>query len=412
MIEQQVQGLSDEERRIASMRGVEFDWKDPFRIDTFLSDDERMMRDSVAAYAQEKLMPRILMAHRHETFDIEIMREMAELGLLGATLKGYGCAGISYVAYGLVSRELERVDASYRSALGVQSTLTMMPIYLFGNEEQRERWLPKLAQAEILGCFGLTEPHSGSDPSAMKSRAKSVEGGYRLTGSKTWISHAHIADIMIVWAKDDQGVVGGFILERGMKGLDTAKIEGKFSVRASPTGQIFMDDVFVPEENRLPMAQGMSAPFACLSNARFGICWGAIGSAEFCWHTARDYTMDRHQFGRPLAATQLIQKKLADMQSEISLGLLACLHVSRLRDANQASHEMISILKRSCAGKAQEVARSAREMLGGNGISDEYHVIRHVLNLEAVNTLEGTSDIHALILGRAQTGIQAFSTGN
>lgn len=409
MLGQQNAGPTNEDLRIASMRGIEFDWEDPFQINALLTDDERMIRDSVATYADEKLKPRILMAHRHETFDIEIMSEMAELGLLGATLNGYGCAGISYVAYGLISRELERVDASYRSALGVQSTLTMMPIYLFGNEEQRQRWLPRLAKAELLGCFGLTEPHSGSDPSAMKTRARSVEGGYRLTGSKTWISHAHIADLLIVWAKDDQGEVGGFVLERGMEGLDTAKIEGKFSVRASPTGQIFMDDVFVPEENRLPLARGMSAPFSCLSNARFGICWGAIGSAEFCWHTAREYTMERHQFGKPLAATQLVQKKLADMQTEITLALLACLHVSRLRDEQKAAPEMISILKRNCAGKSLDIARTARDMLGGNGISDEYHVIRHLLNLEAVNTLEGTHDIHALILGRAQTGIQAFS---
>lgn len=409
MSQLQDQGPSEQERCIAGMRSGKFDWKDPFLIDAYLTDDERMMRDSVADYARDKLMPRIVQSHRHETFDIEIMKEMAGLGLLGSTLKGYGCAGIGYVAYGLIARELERVDSSYRSAMGVQSTLTMVPIYLFGSEEHRQQWLPKLARADVLGCFGLTEPHSGSDPSAMHTRARKVPGGFRLTGSKTWISHAHLADVMIIWAKDDSDTVRGFILERGMKGLETAKIEGKFAVRASPTGQIFMDDVFVPSENMLPEAKGLSAPFACLANARFGICWGAVGAAEFCWHTARQYTMDRQQFGRPLAASQLIQKKLADMQTEITLSLLACLHVSRLRDEQKATPEMISLLKRNCAGKALDIARSARDMLGGNGISDEYHVIRHLMNLEAVNTLEGTHDIHALVLGRAQTGIQAFS---
>jgi len=404
-------GPDERERRIASMRNGQFDWQDPFLLNELLTEDERMIRDSVAEYAREKLMPRILMANRHEEFDIGVMREMAELGLLGATLKGYGCAGIGYVAYGLVARELERVDSSYRSALGVQSTLAMLPIYLFGSDEQREKWLPAMARADVLGCFGLTEPDSGSDPGSMKTRAKTVSGGYRLTGTKTWISHASIADIMVVWAKDDGGVIRGFVLERGMKGLETAKIEGKFGVRASPTGQIFMDDVFVPQESMLPGATGLSAPFACLANARFGICWGAMGAAEFCWHAARQYVMDRHQFGRPLAASQLVQKKLADMQTEITLGLLACLHVSRLRDAEKATPEMISLLKRNCAGKALEIARAARDMHGGNGISDEYHVIRHLLNLETVNTLEGTHDIHALVLGRAQTGIQAFAYG-
>ncbi|MCC2596166.1 acyl-CoA dehydrogenase [Pusillimonas sp. MFBS29] len=391
------------------MNSSKFDWRDPFLIETLLSEDERMMRDSVADYAREKLMPRIVQAHRHETFDVNIMKEMAELGLLGATINGYGCAGISYVAYGLISRELERVDSSFRSAMGVQSTLTMIPIYLFGSEEQKQHWLPRLARAEALGCFGLTEPHSGSDPSAMHTRARKVGGGFRLTGQKTWISHAHLADVMVVWAKDNDGDIRGFLLERGMPGLETAKIEGKFAVRASPTGQVFMDDVFVPQENMLPGAKGLSAPFACLANARFGICWGAVGAAEFCWHTARDYVIDRKQFGRPLAASQLVQKKLADMQTDITLNLLACLHVSRLRDADKATPEMISLLKRNCAGKALDIARSARDMLGGNGISDEYHVIRHVMNLEAVNTLEGTHDIHALVLGRAQTGIQAFA---
>lgn len=403
------QGPDEEERRVASMRSGQFDWRDPFLIDAHLTEEERMMRDTVAAYASEKLMPRIVQAHRHETFDVGIMKEMADLGLLGATIKGYGCAGIGYVAYGLISRELERVDSCFRSALGVQSTLSMLPIYLFGSEEHRQHWLPRLARAEALGCFGLTEPQSGSDPSGMRTRARKVDGGYRLTGQKTWISHAHLADVMVVWAKDDNGDIRGFLLERGAPGLDTAKIEGKFAVRASPTGQIFMDDVFVPDDNSLPGAKGLSAPFACLANARFGICWGAVGAAEFCWHTARQYVMDRQQFGRPLAASQLVQKKLADMQTDITLNLLACLHVSRLRDARQATPEMISLLKRNCAGKALEIARSARDMLGGNGISDEYHVIRHLMNMEAVNTLEGTHDIHALVLGRAQTGIQAFA---
>jgi glutaryl-CoA dehydrogenase len=355
-------------------------------------------------------MPRILMANRNESFDIEIMQEMADLGFLGAPLKGYGCAGVGYVAYGLIAREFERVDTAYRSALGVQTTLSMMPIYLFGSEEQREKYLPRMARAELLGCFGLTEPDHGSDPGRMGSRAVRVDGGYRLTGAKTWITHAPIADLMVVWAKDDANTVRGFILERGMQGLATAKIEGKFSVRASPTGQIFMDDVFVPDENVLPNGVGLKAPFACLNNARFGICWGAMGAAEFCWHAARQYTLERKQFGRPLAANQLIQKKLADMQTEITLGLLGCLHLSRLRDTGQAAPEAVSLLKRNCAGKALDIARMARDMHGGNGISDEYHVIRHLMNLETVNTLEGTHDVHALVLGRAQTGIQAFTS--
>jgi glutaryl-CoA dehydrogenase len=353
-------------------------------------------------------MPRILEAHRHETFDVAVMREMAELGFLGATIEGFGCAGIGYVGYGLIAREFERVDTAFRSALGVQSTLTMIPIYLFGSQEQRNRYLPRLARAELLGCFGLTEPDHGSDPASMKSRARKVDGDYLLSGTKTWITHAPIADLMVVWAKDDAGSVGGFLLERGSKGLSTSKIEGKFSVRASPTGQIHMSDVFVPEAQRLPDAHGIAAPFACLNNARFGICWGAIGAAEFCWHAARQYALDRAQFGRPLAANQLVQKKLADMQTEITLGLHACLHLSRLRDQGKASPEMVSLLKRNCAGKALDIARLARDIHGANGISDEYHVIRHVLNLETVNTLEGTHDIHALVLGRAQTGIAAF----
>ena len=394
--------------RRAAMQDVGFDWRDPLLLDGLLTAEEIMVRDAARSYAQERLMPRILLAHRHETFDVEVMHEMAALGFLGATIDGFGCAGIGYVSYGLIAREFERVDTAYRSAMGVQSALVMTPIYLFGNQEQRERYLPRLARAELLGCFGLTEPDHGSDPGAMKSRARTVAGGYRLSGTKTWITHAPIADLMVVWAKDDTGTVGGFLLERGARGLSTAKIEGKFSVRASPTGQVFMDDVFVAESQRLPEARGIAAPFACLNNARFGICWGAMGAAEFCWHAARQYALDRSQFGRPLAANQLVQKKLADMQTEIALGLHACLHLSRLRDSAKASPEMVSMLKRNCAGKALEIARVARDIHGGNGISDEYHVIRHVLNLETVNTLEGTHDIHALVLGRAQTGIAAF----
>ncbi|SAL78875.1 glutaryl-CoA dehydrogenase [Caballeronia choica] len=395
--------------RKAAMRDVPFDWQDPLQLDALLSDEERMIRDSARVFAQERLAPRILEANRHERFDVTVMKEMAELGFLGATIEGFGCAGISYVGYGLIAREFERVDTSYRSALGVQTTLSMTPIYLFGSQEQRERYLPAMARAELLGCFGLTEPDHGSDPGSMASRARQVDGGWRLSGSKTWITHAPIADLMVVWAKDDEGVVRGFILERGMKGLMTSKIEGKFSVRASPTGQILMDDVFVPESQRLPDARGVAAPFACLNNARFGICWGAMGAAEFCWHAARQYVLDRKQFGRPLAANQLVQKKLADMQTEIALGLLACLQVSRMRDSGVASSEMVSLLKRNCAGKSLEIARLARDMHGGNGISDEYHVIRHMMNMETVNTLEGTHDIHALVLGRAQTGLSAFA---
>lgn len=394
--------------RKAAMKDVSFDWHDPLCLESLLTPEEVMIRDSARSYAQERLMPRILLANRHETFDVEIMKEMAELGFLGATIEGFECAGIGYVGYGLIAREFERVDTSFRSALGVQTTLSMTPIYLFGSQEQRERYLPAMARADKLGCFGLTEPDHGSDPGSMTTRARSVDGGYLLSGTKTWITHAPIADLMVVWAKDDDGRIGGFILERGMKGLETTKIEGKFSVRASPTGQILMDEVFVPEEQRLPNARDLSAPFACLNNARFGICWGAIGAAEFCWHASRQYALDRKQFGRPLAGYQLVQKKLADMQTEITLGLHACLHLSRLRDEGRASPEMVSLLKRNNAGKALDIARQARDIHGGNGISDEYHVIRHLLNLETVNTLEGTHDIHALVLGRAQTGIAAF----
>ena len=391
------------------MQGVPFDWQDALCLESLLSDEEKLVRDSARSYAQERLMPRIVQANRHETFDLEVMREMGSLGFLGSTIDGYGCAGISFVAYGLVAREFERVDTSFRSAMGVQSTLSMLPIYLFGSEEQRQRYLPAMARGEKLGCFGLTEPDHGSDPGSMSSRARRIPGGWRLSGTKTWITHAPIADLMIVWAKDESGKVAGFILDRGMTGLTTSRIEGKFSVRASPTGQIHMDDVFVPDAQWLEGARGISAPFTCLNNARFGICWGAMGAAEFCWHAARQYALDRRQFGRPLAANQLIQKKLADMQTEIALGLHACLHLSRLRDQGLASPEMVSLLKRNCAGKALDIARNARDIHGGNGIADEYHVIRHMLNLETVNTLEGTHDIHALVLGRAQTGISAFS---
>lgn len=392
-----------------TLTGGHFQWDDPLLIEAQLTDEEKMIRDTARQYAQEKLAPRIRDWNRNETFDRAVMREMGELGFLGAPLEGYGCAGIGYVAYGLIMRELERVDTAFRSACGVQSGLAMTPIYAYGSEEQRQKYLPKMVTGELLGCFGLTEPDHGSDPGAMKTRARSVEGGYRLSGTKLWITHAPIADIMIVWAKDDGGVIRGFILERGMEGLATRKIEGKFSVRASPTGEIVMDNVFVPEASLLPNVSGLKGPFGCLNNARFVICWGALGAAESCWHTARQYTMDRKQFGRPLAANQIIQKKLADMQSEIALGLLACLHVSRLRDQGLATPEMVSLLKRNSTGKALDIARQARDMLGGNGISDEFPVIRHMLNLETVNTLEGTHDIHALVLGRAQTGISAFN---
>ena len=389
--------------------GGKFQWDDPLLIEQQLTDEEKLIRDTAHQYAQEKLAPRILEWNRSETFDPAVMREMGELGFLGAQLQGYGCAGIGYVAYGLIMRELERVDTAFRSACSAQSALVMTPIYAYGTEDQRQKYLPKMAKGELLGCFGLTEPDHGSDPGSMNSRAKTVDGGYVLTGTKLWITHAPIADIMVVWARDDGGVIRGFILERGMKGLATRKIDGKFSVRASPTGEIVMDQVFVPEENLLPGVSGLKGPFGCLNNARFGICWGVFGAAESCWHIARQYVLDRKQFGRPLAANQLIQKKLADMQTEIAIGLLACLHVSRLREQGKATPEMVSLLKRNSAGKALDISRLARDMLGGNGISDEFHVIRHMLNLETVNTLEGTHDIHALVLGRAQTGISAFN---
>ena len=385
-----------------------FQWDDPFLLDEQLEDDERMVRDSARAYCQEKLMPRVRDSHRHERFDREVMNEMGALGFLGPTLEGYGCAGVNHVCYGLIAREIERVDSGYRSASGVQSSLVMYPIYAYGSEAQRQKYLPKLATGEWVGCFGLTEPDNGSDPGGMQARARSVDGGYVMNGSKIWITNAPIADVFVVWAKDDAGKIRGFILEKGMKGLTAPKIEGKFSLRVSVTGEVVMNDVFVPAENVLPNVSGLAGPFGCLNKARFGIAWGAMGAAEFCWHAARQYTLERKQFGRPLAANQLIQLKLVNMQTEIALGLQAALRVGRLIDAQRWSPEMLSIVKRNAAGKALEIARMARDMHGGNGISDEFHVIRHVMNLEAVNTYEGTHDIHALILGRAQTGIQAF----
>jgi len=374
-----------------------------------LTDEERMIRDAAQDYCQERLMPRVQQANREEFFHREIMNEFGELGLLGATLpEEYGCAGVNYVSYGLVAREVERVDSGYRSAMSVQSSLVMHPIYAYGSEAQRQKYLSRLASGEWVGCFGLTEPDAGSDPASMQTTATEVDGGYRLKGAKMWITNSPIADVMVVWGKLD-GVIRGFILERGMDGLSTPKIEGKFSLRASTTGEIVMQDVFVPAENLLPDVEGLKGPFGCLNRARFGIAWGAIGAAEFCWHAARQYTLDRKQFGRPLAATQLIQKKLADMQTEISLGLQGCLQMGRLMDADNCPVELVSLLKRNNCGKSLDIARVARDMHGGNGVSDEYHVIRHVMNLEAVNTYEGTHDVHALILGRAQTGIQAFN---
>ncbi len=386
-----------------------FQWDDPFAFEDQLNEEERLVRDSARDYAQSKLMDRILEANRHEHFDPEIMQEMGALGLLGPTLpEEYGCAGVSHVSYGLAAREIERVDSGYRSVMSVQSSLVMYPIYEYGSEEQRHKYLPKLATAELIGCFGLTEPDHGSDPGGMKTRAEKVDGGYKLTGNKMWISNSPIADIMVVWAKLD-GKIRGFILERGMAGLSTPKIEGKLSLRASITGEIVMDGVFVPEENMFPEVSGLKGPFGCLNKARYGIAWGTMGAAEFCWHAARQYTMDRKQFGRPLAANQLIQLKLANMQTEITLGLQACLRVGRMLDEGTCAPENISMIKRNCAGKALEIARMARDMHGGNGISDEFHVMRHMVNLETVNTYEGTHDIHALILGRAMTGLQAFS---
>jgi glutaryl-CoA dehydrogenase len=386
-----------------------FKWDDPLLLDAQLTEEERMVRDAAQAYAQDKLMPRIKDAFRHETTDPTIFREMGQLGLLGATLPAeYGGSGLNYVCYGLIAREIERVDSGYRSMLSVQSSLVMFPIFSYGSEAQRRKYLPRLGTGEWIGCFGLTEPNHGSDPGSMVTRARSVPGGFSLSGAKTWISNSPIADVFVVWAKDDQGIIRGYLLERGMQGLSTPKIEGKFSLRASITGEIVMDEVFVPEENLLPGVQGLKGPFGCLNSARYGIAWGALGAAEFCWHAARQYTMDRMQFGRPLAANQLIQKKLADMMTEITLGLQGCLRLGRMKDLAQAAPEITSIMKRNSCGKALDIARMARDMHGGNGIVDEFHVIRHVLNLETVNTYEGTHDVHALILGRAQTGIAAF----
>jgi len=387
---------------------MENNWDDIFRFDEQLSEEERMIKDNVREYCQKSLMPRILESNRNETFHPEIFKEMGELGILGATIKGYGCAGINYVSYGLITREIERVDTSYRSSFSVQSSLSMYAIYNFGSEEQKEEFLPKMATGELVGCFGLTEPDAGSDPGSMLSRAKKVDGGYQLNGSKTWITNAPIADVFVIWAKDEQGVLRGFIAEKNFKGLETKAMEGKFALRASITGQVFMSDVFIPDDHVLPLAQSFRGPFTCLNMARYGIAWGVIGAAEFCWHAARQYTLDRVQFGNPLAGKQLIQKKLADMQTEISLGLQAALRVGRLIDEEKMVPEMISLIKRNNCGKALDIARMARDMHGGNGVIDEYHVVRHSMNLEAVNTYEGTHDLHALILGNFQTGIAAF----
>jgi glutaryl-CoA dehydrogenase len=383
-------------------------WDDPFLLDAQLTDDERMIRDSAEHYAQGKLQPRILMANRQESFDRSIMRELGELGFLGATIDGYGCAGVSHVAYGLIARAVERVDSGYRSAMSVQSSLVMHPIFAYGSEEQRERFLPGLAKGDLVGCFGLTEPDAGSDPAGMKTRAVVADGGYRLTGAKMWITNSPISDVAIVWGKLD-GVIRGFIVERGMEGFSTPKIEGKLSLRASVTGEIVLEDVFIPEANILPNVKGLAGPFGCLNKARYGIAWGSMGAAEDCFARARQYTLDRHQFGRPLAANQIVQLKLADMETEIALGLQAALAVGRNIDADTWAPEQVSLIKRNNVGKALTIARVARDMHGGNGIADEYHVIRHMINLETVNTYEGTHDIHALILGRAITGIQAFS---
>ncbi|MBK8523764.1 MAG: acyl-CoA dehydrogenase [Betaproteobacteria bacterium] len=386
-----------------------FNWEDPLLLDEQLSEEERMIRDSARSWAQDRLAPRVLEAFRHERTDAAIFREMGDLGLLGSTISGYGCPGASYVVYGLVAREIERVDSGYRSMMSVQSSLAMYPIAAFGSEAQKQRWLPAMARGELIGCFGLTEPDHGSDPGSMASRAKKTAGGWSLSGSKMWITNSPIADVMVVWAKDDEGIIRGFLLEKGMKGLSTPAIHGKMGLRASITGEIVMDEVFVPDDNLLSGVSGLKGPFMCLNSARYGIAWGAMGAAEFCWHAARQYTLDRKQFDRPLAANQLIQKKLADMQTEISLGLQGALRLGRLKDEGKDAPEMTSLMKRNNCGKALDIARLARDMHGGNGISDEYGVVRHMLNLEVVNTYEGTHDVHALILGRAQTGIAAFA---
>jgi glutaryl-CoA dehydrogenase len=384
------------------------DWQDPFLLEQQLSDEQRMVRDSAAHYAQSRLLPRVREAFRREETDPAIFREMGEMGLLGATISGYGCPGVDYVSYGLIAREVERVDSGYRSMMSVQSSLVMYPIYAYGSAAQRDKYLPKLASGEWIGCFGLTEPDYGSDPGGMVTRARSVDGGYRLSGAKMWITNSPIADVFVVWAKADDDSIRGFILEKGMAGLSAPKIEGKLALRASVTGEIVMEEVFVPEEQLLPNVAGLKGPFGCLNNARYGIAWGALGAAETCWYAARNYTLERKQFDRPLAANQLVQLKLADMQTEISLGLQGCLRAGQLMDAGQIAPELISLIKRNSCGKALEVARKARDMLGGNGISDEYPVMRHMVNLEVVNTYEGTHDVHALILGRSQTDIPAF----
>ncbi|MEM7301685.1 MAG: acyl-CoA dehydrogenase [Pseudomonadota bacterium] len=389
----------------------QMNWQDPFLIEQQLSEEERLVRDTAHNFAKERLATRVTEANRHEVFDRDIMTEMGELGLLGSTIpEQYGGAGLNYVCYGLVAREVERIDSGYRSAMSVQSSLVMHPIFAYGSEDQRNKYLPKLASGEWVGCFGLTEPDHGSDPGSMITHAKKVDGGYLLSGAKNWITNSPIADVFVIWAKSDHhdDKIKGFVLEKGMKGLAAPKIEGKFSLRASTTGMIQMDEVFVPEENLLPEVTGLAGPFGCLNRARYGISWGAMGAAEFCWHAAREYTLERKQFGKPLAANQLIQKKLADMQTEISIGLQGALRLGRLFDAHEAPAELISLMKRNNCGKALDIARMSRDMHGGNGVSDEYGVIRHVMNLEAVNTYEGTHDVHALILGRAQTGLQAF----
>ena len=392
----------------AKTRWTPLNWQDPFELDSQLSEEQRMVRDSAQQYAQSALAPRVKDAYRQESTDPNIFREMGEMGLLGATIDGYGCPGVDYVCYGAIAREIERVDSGYRSMMSVQSSLVMYPIYAYGTEEQREKYLPRLATGEWIGCFGLTEPDYGSDPGGMVTRAKAVDGGYRLTGAKMWISNSQLADVFIVWAKTEDDVIRGFILEKGMEGLSAPKIEGKLALRASITGEIVMDNVFVPEENHLPNVEGLKGPFGCLNNARYGIAWGVMGAAEECWHTARQYTLDRSQFGVPLASKQLIQLKLADMQTEIGLALQGCLQAGKMLSAGEISPDLISLIKRNSCGKALDIARTARDMLGGNGISDDYPIMRHMVNLEVVNTYEGTHDVHALILGRSQTGLSAF----
>jgi glutaryl-CoA dehydrogenase len=392
----------------ARKRWGRMNWQDPFELDAQLTDEQRMIAESAHAYAQDRLATRVRDAFRHEETDPAIFREMGELGLLGSTIEGYGCPGVDYISYGLIAREVERVDSGYRSMMSVQSSLVMYPIHAYGSEAQRQKYLPPLASGESIGCFGLTEPDHGSDPGSMVTRARSVDGGYRVSGAKMWITNSPIADVFVVWAKTDDGRIRGFILEKGMEGLSAPKIEGKHALRASVTGEIVMDDVFVPEDHLLPNVEGLKGPFGCLNNARYGIAWGALGAAEACWHAARQYTLERSQFGRPLAANQIIQLKLADMQTEIALGLQGCLRAGQLMGAGQIAPELISLIKRNSCGKALDVARKARDMLGGNGISDEYPVMRHMVNLEVVNTYEGTHDIHALILGRTQTDIPAF----